>query len=201
MRAEKFKLVSMLDEAIDTESWTLDEMIRYTETRDWSLIASHFFPNKNPTIYYVRRVPHSLWASYVKASGDNENEEFRRAFICGVERVDNLIGADGIALTSWTPSKRLPGGNIVVMSDEECNDRFFPADVEEIGAVIHKHSFLRPTTAATYPLRHSLVGPLAQRAFRRAEPSPNTASTMSSEERSDSPAPPPTEIPCNEGGA
>jgi hypothetical protein len=176
--------VSLLDDAIDTESITFETLQEYYTTRDIKLINQHYKPGVKPTRYFVRAVPHDLWQSYVCAAGDHPEMLFRRSFICGVERVENLYGDDGVAISSWTPTRAVPGSMTIILSEDECNARFSPSEVHDIGSVIYRHSFLPRRIAATYLLPHSLFEPLAQRKFLRVGPSQSTASTATSSQHS-----------------
>lgn len=173
MRPERFEVVSVLDDAIDTASIPLQTMIDYTETRDFKLIAQHMLPGQQPTKFHVRAVPHSLWESYVCGAGEHDEIRFRRAFICGVVKVDNLLGNDGIGIP-WEPTKVL-NDKLTIMTDEECNSAFSPAEVLEIGSVIFKHSFLPLRRKLTWSLPRSLAEPLGQRRFLLAGSSQPTA--------------------------
>lgn len=175
MRPDQFTVISVLDEAIDTESMPIETMIEYSEKRDLKLIAQHMLPGKQPTKYHVRAVPHSLWESYVCAGGEHDEIRFRRAFICGVVRIENRIGDDGVSMP-WLPTKAL-NDKITIMTEDECNDGFSPAEVLEIGSVVYKHSFLHRRTKLTYALPRSLAAPLGQRAFLSVASSRPTVTT------------------------
>lgn len=178
MRAERFPLMSVIDEAIDTESMPFDAMMKYYDKRDIALLQPYLKPGVKPTIYHVRSAPHSMFFSFVMAAGVAEAEQFRRAFICGVERVENLQGKDGVGV-NWAPTRRI-SETLTVMTDEECNERFSPYEVLEIGAVIHRHSFLPLRIWPHYPLPSLCVEALTHRQFRSADQSPSIAPTESS---------------------
>lgn len=184
MRAERFKLVSVLDPALDL---TVPELVAYQRERDFATLR--FLPGEKPTVFYVREVPHGLWESFV-AAGDSEVERFRRAFAAGVEKVENLMQADGVALATWEPKSRLERLKVTVLSDEECH-LFSPQEREEIGAVVYQHSFLPRKIAAVYRRLASLDEPLAQRRFRLAEPSQEAAEGPSNAKPSASTSPSP----------
>jgi hypothetical protein len=183
MRPDKFAVISIMDEAIDTKSIAMQTLFDYNETRDLNVINQHYKPGQTPTIYHVRAVPHSLWESYVCSGGTHDEIRFRRAFICGIERVENLRGNDGVSVP-WTPTREV--GEKLVMSEDECNERFSPSEVLEIGAVIYKHSFLPRRITITYPLQPSLAEPLGHLEFRSAAPSQSTAPTTNSSHSSSS---------------
>lgn len=181
MRQERFQVISGLDEAIDTASMPLETMVKYRETRDIALLQPFIKPGSKPTIFHVRAVPHSLWQSYVTVV-EGEEMRYRRAFQCGVERIENLIGVDGVGVP-WTPTRRV-SDTITIMSDEECNERFSPYEVLEIGSVIHKHSFLPRRIRLEYALPSLCVEALAQRQYLSAGSSPSTVTTTNSSQRS-----------------
>lgn len=176
MRAERFPVVSVLDEAIDTTSMPFETMMKYYDTRDVALLQPYMKPSARPTVYHIRPAPHSMWFSYIAAGGDTE--QIRRAFMCGVERVENLPGKDGVGV-NWMPTRRV-NESLTVMTEEECNERFSPYEVFEIGSVIHRHSFLPLRTSLHYPLPSLCVEALTHRPFLSAEPSPSTAIESSS---------------------
>lgn len=176
-RAERFKVVSTLDEAIDTESMAIGDMLRYAEKRDVRMLEAHYFPGKRPTVFNVRSVPHALWETFVMAGGSNEDARYRRAFQAGLESVENLLSDDSDTPgLNWAPSKKL-NGNIVIVTDEECNQRFSPSVVLEIGEVIFKHSFLPRRIEVSWELPSLLVECLVRLPFRPAVQSPSTAGT------------------------
>lgn len=175
-----------MDPAIDTESMPFGVMQEYIEKRDYNSIAKHIKPGMKPTVYHVRAVHHSMWETFVMAGGDHDDIKFRRAFICGVESVDDLYGRDGTAV-NFVPTHNVPGVG-KVFTEDEINARFFPNEVLEIGSVIFEHSFLHPRIALTWQLPSTCVGPLVHRKFRSADASPSTAETTTNEPRSGSTA-------------
>jgi hypothetical protein len=181
MRSERFKVVSVLDEAIDTESIPFDTMQEYIETRDVKLLAQHIKPGMKPVTYHVRAVHHSMWESYVMAGGDHDDIKFRRAFMCGIDRVEDLPSRDG---TTITLEPKLKIGAAKVFTEDEVNDRFAPSEVLEIGSVIFHHSFLPLRNTVTWHLPSTCVGPLANRKFRSADASQSPAETTTSEQPS-----------------
>lgn len=183
MRAERFKVVSTLDPALDMTS---SEVFIYGRDRDFTQLR--FLPGEKPTVFHVREVPHGLWEPYV-ASAESISERYKRAFAAGVERVDNLMQPDGVALQSWSPSFRHPRlKGVVMMTDEECN-LFSPAEREEIGYVVYQHSFLQRRIAVAYQLPPLFLELLVARRFRPVESSQSTAADQSSEKPSASTSP------------
>lgn len=181
-RSEKFKTISIHDDALDTSLLTFDDMMKFNRERDFALVEGKWAQGKTPSIFHVREVPHGLFESYVDAI-DSEPEKFKRAFQCGVERVSNLMQDDGVSV-NWEPNTKV--GAHVIMSDKEANERFRPSQRQEIGRVIYMHSFLPRTTPLSLPLPSLSVGPLAQKTYLRADASPSTVSTTNNAEQSDS---------------
>lgn len=183
MRDQKFRAVSVMDPALNL---SVKETWDYISTRDYSLVKTH--SGVKPTVFHVTEVPHGLWEEYV-AAADNPRERHRRAFQSGVEKVENLVQPDGVALPSWSPSYRHPRlTNVVMMSDEECQ-LFSPAEREEIGAVVYQHSFLGRRIKLTYRLPPSLDELLPLRTYRPAESSQSTAEGQNSAGQSASTTP------------
>lgn len=179
MRDQKFRAVSVLDPALNL---SIPETLTYVQSRDFGTLKFH--PGEKPTVYHVTEVPHGLWEEYVAAT-DNVHERYRRAFQCGVERVENLVQPDGVAIPSWTPSTRHPRLGCVVMSDEE-SWLFPPHEREEIGAVVYQHSFLARRIKLSFQLPPSLADLLPLRTYRPAESSPSTAEGPSNGAQSES---------------
>jgi len=171
MREERFRVVSVLDPAIDTAAMLVKQMIEYQEKRYYPLIQRFFKPGEKPTVFHVREIPRALW-SHVQAAGD-KSEVWKRAFRCGVEKVEDVYNKDGVTTPEWKPvGVRL--ADKTVMTDEECDEHFAPHEWEEIGAVIHTHSFLHRRIAVRYPLLSSCLELLGQRPYRPAEASQST---------------------------
>lgn len=182
MRDQKFRAVSVLDPSLNM---SVKETVEYVQTRDFGLLKFH--AGEKPTVYHVTEVPHGLWEEYVAAT-DNPHERYRRAFQCGVERVENLVQGDGVAIPSWTPAGRHPRLQVTVMTDEECQ-LFAPHEREEIGAVIYQHSFLARRINLTFQLPPSLAEVLPLRTYRPAESSQSTAEGQSNGAQSESTGP------------
>lgn len=190
MRAERFRVVSSMDEAYDLD---FNDRLVYAGTRDFESIQGRKLPGARPTIFHVREVPHGLWEEYVDAP-DAYPEKYRRAFICGVERVENLVMADGVSLGTWAPNTKNTRSGAIIMGDEDLK-LFAPAERAEIGSVIYTHSFLPRRMRATYLLPHSLQEPLLSQASRLVAQKLKDAEAMSSGAQSDpsTPQPPETE--------
>jgi hypothetical protein len=174
MRDERFKVCSVMDDALDMSA---PEMVKYFESRDFSMLRFH--PGAKPMVFHVREVPHGLWESFV-AAGANERERYKLAFRAGITKVENLIQGDGVAVPSWEPTQRLPNQpDVVILSEDEANKLFSPSEREEIGSVIYRHSFLPRRIKCSYQLPHSCLEPLGTRTFRPVDASPSTAEVQS----------------------
>jgi hypothetical protein len=164
MSAPLFRVISVLDPALDYERMAEDTLAKYASTRDLAVIEPFLRPGVAPTIYAVREVPHELWESYVMAAS-NDSDRARRCFQCGVVNVENMYSEDGFIPGQAT----LPViGKSGVMADEALQ-RFSPAEREEIGAVVYYRSFLPRRIARTYRLPRSCAVALEQLLTHRAD--------------------------------
>ncbi len=172
--AEKpFVVVSVLDDAIDTEAMTWEEMLKYRDTRDAALLK--FKPGRQPQRYHLREIKQRVMEPFVMAT-DVESVRHTRAFMCAVARVDSILQRDGSILPeSWSPSG---GPDAVCMADADM-ERFSASDRAEIGAIAFERSFLAPRTVKTYPLSRTLLRVLAEREFRLADATPQSQAPSS----------------------
>lgn len=161
MRPERLKVVSVLDPAVDTEAMSIEEVRDYIATRDIKKVR--LVAGKAPTIFNIREVPNALFESFVMAAS-NEADRLARCFRAGVVSVENLYARDDVSMESLKFEGDGP------MPEATAFERFSPAERQEIGQVIWTHSFLAPRIAATYQLPPTCLEPLANRAFRPAEP-------------------------------
>lgn len=162
LRTERFQLVSVLDEEL---AMTYQERLAYAGTRDFGKIK--LVPGGKPITYHVREIPHALWESYVDAA-ESPADKYRRAFMVGLERVDNLPTDDGALRERWVPNTKNARTDLIVLGEDDLH-LFSPAERQEIGSVIYMHSFLPKWTAATYLLPSSLHEPMTALAYRLAE--------------------------------
>lgn len=174
-RAERFRVVSVLDEALDVPGKELEQ---YASTRDFALIENKYVPGHKPVIFHVREVPNELWETFVEG-GTSEAERFKRAFMAGLEKVENLPDAVTGQPKTWAPSNKVKSLNVTLLHDDDLQ-LFAPSERLEIGSVIYRHSFLPRRTAVEYPLPSSLVDPLVRRVRRDAERTPEPASATTS---------------------
>lgn len=162
MQEETKVFVSVLDPAINTESMTITDMSGYAESRD--LTRLKFKPGVPVTRYHTREIRHDVMESYVMAA-PTEPERYRRAFLCGVVRVENIVQRDGSVITDWTPPSL---GKFPAMPDSE-GERFSAAERQEIGLCIFDRSFLAPRTVPGFRLPPMLPRFLAEREYRPAD--------------------------------
>lgn len=177
-------VISVNDDAIDTEAMSVAEMLAYAKTRDVGKLR--FKQNARPTRYHVREVPHALMESWVLAAS-GEAEQCRRAFLAAVVQVDNLPQRDGTTLPSWTP----PGMPTADSMPDAEAVRFSAADRTEIGMVALERSFLAPRIVRAYHLPPSSVRLLELREFRRVDASPASPAPSSAEASPESGRPSP----------
>ena len=160
------EVVSVLDEAIDTESMPVEDMLEYCRTRDVKRLKFH--PGKKPQRYFTREVKQRVWESYVMAA-DTDAERYRRAFLCGVVKVKNMLQRDGGQIVDeWVPAG-IP--DAAAMREEDA-ERCSASDRAEIGLVIFERSFLAPRTVRSYRLPPMLPALLRLREFRHADVTP-----------------------------
>ena len=141
------KVVCSTDPAIDIAASSLRDYIR---TRDLQHIK--FLPGEEPTYYYLRRIPHGLFLRYVE-KGDTELDRHDRAFMAGVDHVDNLRTYDGAVHSTWSPGGIMSSGRdrVLVMTDDELS--LFPfEDIHDVGAAAYGYAFLRPGCVGSYPV-------------------------------------------------
>jgi hypothetical protein len=179
MHGEQFSVIRVNDPGLRTDRMPLEDMVRYKSTRDFSIVEQHI-DRQRATIYRCREVPGALWSSYVAADSISEREMWRRAFLCGVQSVSNLVMRDGTRLPEWSPTGAMAGVH-GVMTNEECFARFWPEQWEEVGAAIAGRSFFQPGTEHECPLPPMCLAALARRTFLRVAVSQSDAAQSSGE--------------------
>ena len=177
MRAERFRVVSVLDEALDVPGKELEQ---YASKRDFALVENKYVPGQKPVIFHVREVPNELWEAFVEG-GTNEADRYKRAFMAGLEKVENLPDLATGESKTWAPSNKVKSLSVTLLHDDDLQ-LFAPSERIEIGSVIYRHSFLPRRTEAEYPLPSSLVDPLVRRVRRDAERTPGAASATTSDD-------------------
>lgn len=164
-RQQTFRVVSVNDEAIDTESMTSAQMVAYFETRDEKLITPHIKPGSKPRWFHVREIPRRLTAGYV-AAVSVDSVRCERAFHAGVTAID-----DGDAPITLTRKND-------VLQDETLDELGISwGELEEVGLIAWDHSFLVRKTVRSYRLPPTSLEALSRRPFKG---SPNAASSPSS---------------------
>lgn len=183
MQGEQFQLVSVIDPGLLSDRMTIEAVMKYRDKRDFADVAAYLDRTK-ATVFRCREIPGALWSTYVAADGIGDREMWRRAFVCGVQSVVNIVQSSGTRLPEWSPTGTLAGVH-GVMTNDECFAKFRPAQWEEIGSVIADRSFFPQGTEHTYRLPPMCLEALARRTFLSADASQTGAAT-SSGERSES---------------
>jgi len=136
-----FKVVSMLDPAIDLEAMGKAAIWQYVSDRDFSLLK--FKAGMEPLVYFVRRLPESFALSIASTAANDEIKYLTAFSVCTV-RVDGRTDDDGNPLGQFIPAwLNSPGtGHSEILKNDEA--AMFPMDERrEIGEVAYKRSFLR----------------------------------------------------------
>ncbi len=191
-RAKRLRVISVHDDAIETERMPEPLMVRYFETRDENIIKPFIKPGSTPTWFTIGEAPHAVWGSYILAA-PSEAMGHIRAFQACIKTVENVRQSDGPVLTSWEPPTNSNG-----VTHEEALERFSPQELSEIGAVAFTHSFFPLRMQVTYPLPLSSLGVLAKRTFLRVVASPSLPAPINDEASSDSKAATPSSQPETE---
>jgi hypothetical protein len=180
MRAEKFKTVCSNDPEIDTTRISADAFVEWIRERtDLSAIA-HCFTPAGPTKFNIREIPRNAWPVVDSASSDEE--KYRRAFLYGVESVENIVQRDGTRIAKVGGGKAIPNGAQQVDAFAEADLTYFwPEEIQEIGRVAYEHSFFHPKTERHFRLPPMSHRRLAERVFLSAEQSPTSPASPSSE--------------------
>lgn len=180
------KVVSVFDAAIDRASTGKKRLDEYATTRNYDLLA--FKPDRLPKVFHVRRIPvHTLtrWVEVCETLGMQRE----RAFMAGVERIDNLYTPAGQLMPPRAPGKRMEHAtgdtyfwseeDIEALIDEELVDR---PTLVEIGGVALTRAGLRLGNAAPYQLPLSLADEWAELLFRLADTRESKSAPQSSGE-------------------
>lgn len=170
-------------------------MREYMETRDVRKLQPYLQPTVKPTVFHVREVPHDLWESFVMAA-PSEAERYRRAFMCGLESIDELQQNDGTSIPQWQPPRDASG---VIRS--EAIARVSAQEREEVGAVIWYHSFLPRRIDDCFALPPSSRAVLNERVFLRVDASPSSAASSSDAASSKTASTPPASMPTEPASA
>lgn len=128
-----FRVVRCWDPAIDGGEETGTMMVRYAETRDWDLLRFVDESAGKPTIYHCR--PLTLAQRRHVTQALDQDERHRRAFAHAVLRVEHWIDESG-SVTTWSARDESKA-----MKDDQL-ERFAEDDVQEIGHVVVRKSFL-----------------------------------------------------------
>ena len=163
-----FRVVSMLDPALDLEAMGKQAIWQYVSDRDFSLLK--FKAGMEPLVYYVRRLPESFALSIASTSANDEIKYLTAFSVCTV-RVDGRTDDEGNPLGQFIPAwLNAPGtGSSEILKNDEA--AMFPMDERrEIGEVAYKRSFLRRGRKLSLLPLPSFLTDLASRAqsFRLA---------------------------------
>lgn len=128
-----------------------------------------FREGMTPTRYFVRRLPRSLLLRTVDV-GDDDRAKWVRAFVLGVERVNDCEVEPGVVRTV-VPSQEIdtPGGKLRVWSDEDLEKLPSVDDIYDIGSVVYGRAFLRRGSRDCYQPPHTWRVAMQRRVFQDAE--------------------------------
>lgn len=165
---KNMRAVCHFDQALDLSP---DERVKYAHERpDASTLK--VIPGQTPTVFHVRPISRSMM-KFCDRAGDDTDKAWR-AFISGVERVTNVVRADGTFAASVEPTGVVPGSDVRIWKDDEL-EMFDYCAIIEIGAVAFAHSFFPRSIERRYPLLPSSPLVLAALDRRHAEKSQGDA--------------------------
>jgi len=146
---QPIKVVSVLDPALDVVAMAHDLNV-YSRTRDASLLK--FKPGVEPTWFWVGRANASMFMTWVHPA-TSEGERFRRAFQCGVTRIENIEDLDGETHKVMVPTEqqKTPTGVQTYWSDLEIS-KVPLVFVDEIGSIAFDLSYMGKLNAASFQL-------------------------------------------------
>lgn len=142
-----FEVVSWEDPALDM---TAEERVVYRETRDITKIRE--IPGMKAMRFFIRMIPMSLMRFIDEAR--SERERSYRAFMAGVERIENARLGDGSteSCARGTLTSEVAGvGRIVVWSDADLERLHLGRIEREIGGVAYAHSDFHSDAVRIYP--------------------------------------------------
>lgn len=163
--------VSVLDSSIDVSATGRLPLLEFAKSRDMRTLK--FRAGQHPTVYVLREIPLSRYLDFV-ASGINDDDKRRRAFMSAVVEVRNLkIRGRSESVPVWKPSGVVPGdeGSLSVMAESDL-EAFYPATIFEIGEVANTRSFLPPSSVPWFTLPPSLVSAV-DRVLKSSAPTPD----------------------------
>jgi hypothetical protein len=180
MRQEKFKTVCSNDPEIDTtkiEASTMGEFLRERSGLD---TIRHAFTPRGPVIFNICEIPQSLW-DWVDEP-ESEAQKYKRAFMAGVESVENVMQTNGTPLPSVSGTKTLANGTTQVDIMQERDLQYFsPAERLEIGSVAYTHSFLHRKIVSCFRLPPASLRRLENRDFLFVDRSHTSQATPNEE--------------------
>ncbi len=179
-RAKRLRVISVLDQAIDTDRMPMADMVRYFETRDESIVLPFIKPGVAATWVHLDVISHSLWEPFVVAT-PHEAEQHKRALMSSVRLVENLYQSDGVFIPSWEPPRTASG-----VMQEDSLPRMSPQERSEIGSVAFSHGFFPLRMPVLFRLPHLCLAALAARTFLVADANPSSPAPSSETASSDS---------------
>lgn len=180
MRDEKFKTICSNDPEIDTTKIAPEDFVAYLNSRADLDSIRHTFSAAGPVLYTIREIPHSQWDWVDEPQSDSL--KYKRAFMVGVECVENVMQSNGTRLPTVAGSKTIANGTSQVDVMQERDLAYFsPAERLEIGAVAYTHSFLHRKIDNYFRLPLASHRLLAEREFRSADASRTSQDTPSAD--------------------
>ena len=189
------KCVSVFDQAIDRERTTREDVEKYVQTRDLSLLK--FKPDLSPAYFHIRRIPVHTFSRVVEPV-EGRAEARMLAFMVGVERIEGLRTPDGQLTQPRAPGLKVESATGPVywwteaeleqLIDDELLDK---PTVDEIGKVALDRAGLRRRNADSYRLPGSLGDEWADLVSRHAvTPSPKSCPPSSEKPADETPPTP-----------
>jgi hypothetical protein len=167
------KTVVTFDPAIRTKV-PPNEMVKFTQTRDFSIVEKYIDPKDPPMIYHFNLPSRNIQDRVIGSMVDDEGRACA-AFQCCIIQVDNMRQKDGARL-KWNPTGNpaIPGIDAVILTDKEMT-LFSRAEQYEVGSVIRTAAFLPWWIGGGYQLPRTLSEQLGVLEVQSVDASPSTA--------------------------
>jgi hypothetical protein len=199
--ADRFSTVCSLDLAIDHAASNIKAFV---DTR--KIEHLRYVPGRKPILYWLRPIPSELFTNFVE-HGSGPEERWRRAFIVGVEAIDN-IGPLGRWAPSW-PARQADGTDVMIIDDRgfaEVRKMIgWLAPIYEIGRVAYERELLGKALdvgAVSWslpPSSQAVLDRLTPRRAVRTPPPAETTSSATSARSSETTSAPPSAPPSDAG--
>lgn len=140
-KTERFACV--FDPSIDTEKTDLNN---YSKTRSEADIKAK--ADCKVTWFHLKPIPAGIYQRLIGTAG-TEGERQMFAFMYSVAKVENWVSPDESGkMDLWEPSGsiQVSGGKEKICSDDDL-DKFSHEQIQEIGAIALRRSFLGPAAA------------------------------------------------------